>query len=193
MAKAIPTKVVTGAPKVGGYIHVAPLGTALPTDETTALGAGWIDLGYLSADGVKPEESTSTEDIRDWNQDVVLNADGEPTIKRSFTLISALDADVQRFIHGAANVTVTAATPTAPEKIAVKNTGAGIPEVMVCFDMMFGSRITREVFSIVKPTLTGITEYEKTKPRGYQIEMAALRDSAGYFSYTYTSDGVKTA
>lgn len=39
-------------PKVGGAVFVAPVGTDLPTDATTALNAAYQNVGYISEDGV---------------------------------------------------------------------------------------------------------------------------------------------
>lgn len=193
MSKPLTTKVMPGAPKAGGYLHYSPLGTALPTDATTALAAGWINLGYISNDGVKPEESTKVEDERDWAEDVVLTADGEVTLKRSATLISTLEYAVNVFLFGAGNVTKVAATPTTPETIAVARDGAGIESCQICLDLVFGTRIRREVFPIMKPTLTGRLEYKKVKAQGYSIELTAHRDANGKFMYDYMTDGVKGA
>ena len=48
------TNVTVGKPKVGGAVHWAPLGTALPTSATEALNAAFVDLGYVSEDGSLP-------------------------------------------------------------------------------------------------------------------------------------------
>lgn len=51
---------------LNGNVYIAPLGTTAPTDLTTAWGAGWSDLGYLSDDGVEMNYSTDSEDITAW-------------------------------------------------------------------------------------------------------------------------------
>lgn len=51
---------------LNGSVYIAPKGTTAPTDLTTAWPAGWVDLGYLSDDGVEMSYSTETEDINAW-------------------------------------------------------------------------------------------------------------------------------
>jgi hypothetical protein len=51
---------------LNGTIYIAPKGTTAPTDLETAWPAGWVDLGYLSDDGVEMSYSTETEDINAW-------------------------------------------------------------------------------------------------------------------------------
>lgn len=187
---AISTKVMPGSPKVSGYIHYSPAGVALPTDATTDLAAGWTSLGLISNDGVKPEETTKVEDERDWNEDVILTADGEATIKRSLTLVSTLEFEVNVFLFGSANVTRVAATATAGEQIAISRDGAGIEPCQIVLDMAFGKKLHREVFPIMKPTLTGRLEYKKTKAKGFTLDLTAHKDSNGKFLYEYMTDGV---
>lgn len=62
MAKDV-DEIVVGA---NGTVWTAPVGTAAPVDEETAPGAGWVDLGYLSEDGVTVNDSKSLEVISVW-------------------------------------------------------------------------------------------------------------------------------
>lgn len=48
-----------------GHVFVAPAGTAVPTD-ITALSAAYIDVGYISEDGVTFTGGAEIEDIPAW-------------------------------------------------------------------------------------------------------------------------------
>ncbi|MFJ4808489.1 phage tail tube protein [Streptomyces longwoodensis] len=51
---------------LNGSVYIAQKGTTAPTDLDTAWGSGWVDLGYLSDDGVEMTYSTDTEDVNAW-------------------------------------------------------------------------------------------------------------------------------
>jgi predicted heme/steroid binding protein len=51
---------------LNGSIYIAPKGTTAPVDLDAAWGDGWVDLGYLSDDGVEMSYSTESEDINAW-------------------------------------------------------------------------------------------------------------------------------
>lgn len=56
-------QIVVGA---NGSVWVAPVGTAAPASEIAAYGAGWIELGYVSEDGVSIKEARTIKDIMVW-------------------------------------------------------------------------------------------------------------------------------
>lgn len=56
-------EIVVGA---NGSIWTAPIGTAAPADETAAPGAGWVDLGYATEDGVTVTDAKTLEAIPVW-------------------------------------------------------------------------------------------------------------------------------
>jgi hypothetical protein len=58
-----PTHVVVAGT---GAVYVAPEGTALPADLVTPLPAAWLDVGYVSEDGVQFTFSREQEDINAW-------------------------------------------------------------------------------------------------------------------------------
>lgn len=57
------SQVVVGA---NGKVWVADIGTSAPTDATSALAAGWTDLGYVSEDGATFSEGKDITDIGAW-------------------------------------------------------------------------------------------------------------------------------
>src|SRR5690349_13591382 len=51
---------------ITGELYVAPTGTTLPSDTTTALNAAFKGLGYFSEDGVTENFERDTNDITAW-------------------------------------------------------------------------------------------------------------------------------
>lgn len=49
-----------------GHVYVAPVGTAQPSTIASSLNAAWIDLGYLSENGISGTFGVETTDIRAW-------------------------------------------------------------------------------------------------------------------------------
>lgn len=56
-------EVVVGA---SGAVYVAPAGTAVPTNIATALNAAFVEVGYISEDGVTFTGGAEQEDIGAW-------------------------------------------------------------------------------------------------------------------------------
>lgn len=46
-----------------GSVYIAPVGTTLPTTEDGALDAAFVDVGYISEDGISLSVETSVEDV----------------------------------------------------------------------------------------------------------------------------------
>lgn len=182
-------KVISGKPKVDGYFLYAPLGTALPTSET-AVTTGFIEPGFVSSDGIKPTMGFSETQIRDWYGDVILTVEEDFDYSFEVTLVSELEAELNKFVFGEENVTVTAATATDGEKIAVVETAYSIPECAVIRDLQTGKKRMRLVNGHVKPMVTGIVEYSKSNALGYTLKYTVMPDDNGKYGYKYGNDGV---
>jgi hypothetical protein len=74
MAGNDPTQVIV-AP--GGVVAVAPEGTAEPANEDSALNAAFVDVGYISEDGVRFNTSPNVTDIAAWQSTYPIRSETE--------------------------------------------------------------------------------------------------------------------
>lgn len=140
-----------------GYIWVAPLGTAIPSDATTELNAAFVGLGYLSEDGLtEPASFEPGDDIVAAGGDTVAQAD--PTFSKTWTgtCIEALNEDLLKVAYGSGNVTVTNATETKEGVITVKEQAGDLEHhVIVIDEMLKGGRKRRNVMADATFLITG--------------------------------------
>ena len=58
------SNIAIGLPNPKGALYWAPLGTPLPTDATTALDNAFINLGYVTEDGLTSSTAEEGDDIK---------------------------------------------------------------------------------------------------------------------------------
>lgn len=136
-------EIVVGA---NGSVYVAPVGTAGPTDTTTALNASFIDLGYVSDDGVEITPGMDSADINAWQSFYpVRRIVTARTLEISLTLLQWNEDSIELAFGGgsvATNVGVYTYTPPSPDEIDyramvvewaddTKNYRLHIPKVLV--------------------------------------------------------------
>ena len=175
------TNVTTGKPAVTGGIWVAPLGSTLPTDASTALDAAFVCLGYASEDGVTNSNSPDTDTIKAWGGDTVLTPVNGKDDTWTFTLIEALNADVLKFIYGSANVTGTLSTGL---KVEVNNEDTD--DVALVIEMVLrGGALKRVVLPVCHVTEVGEITYADGDAVGYETTVTAQPDGSGNTHYEY--------
>lgn len=180
--------VFSGKPKVGGGVWRAPLGTALPTDATTALAAAYTALGAVSTDGLVPTRDTSVEKIRDWNGDVVAALLTDESSSFAFTLIETLAKAVAEFVYGQANVTYVAPVSGTGTKLSILDKGGKPATQVFVFELVYGAKKLRIVVPQGDPTITGEGAFVADNINSYEVEVEALKDSSGNRVYRYSQN-----
>lgn len=173
--------VTVGKPKVGGAIYVAPLGSTLPTDSTTALDAAFVCLGYVSEDGVTNGNSPKSDNVKAWGGDTVLVLQTDRPDSFSLTLLEGLNKDVLETIYGSSNVTVD-----AQGNITVKATADEMVGHAWVFEMiMKGNRAKRTVIPNGTISELGDIVYKDDEAVGYNVTLQDVPDASGVYHYEY--------
>lgn len=162
-----------------GYIWVAPLGTALPTDATTELGTAFVGLGYLSEDGLtEPAAFEPGDDIVAAGGDTVAQAD--PTFSKTWTgtCIEALNEDLLKVAYGSTNVTVKPANST-DGSITIKEQAGGLEHhVIVIDEALKGGRKRRNVMADATFLITGDISHVHTALVNFEFTINAYPTAA---------------
>jgi hypothetical protein len=91
-------------PADGAAVYAAPLGTPLPATATAALNAAFVDLGWVSEDGVTNSIQRDVTRHKAWGGDTVKTTQDNYTESVKFTLLES-STDVLKVVYGDDNVT----------------------------------------------------------------------------------------
>lgn len=118
---------------ITGAVYVGPTSTTAPTSATSALDAGFKELGYVDPDGINTSNDKSTSQIRAWqNSALIRETVTEATTTYTFMLMEA-KKDVLETYYGA---TITNSS------VAVNAANTGGRKSWV-FDMIDGTDVQR--------------------------------------------------
>jgi len=143
---------------ISGEVSVGPTTASAPATAIAAM-TGFVGLGYLSEDGLVPDPSRSTKDIKAWQNNAVVRTlitDAKCTYK--FTLIQTNKATIE-FAFG------TTVTQTVTEGTYSADPAATGGRKSFVFDAVDGTNLHREYVSegeLTEMTPTGFVNGEAT-------------------------------
>lgn len=180
MANNNASNVSFGKPKATGGVWIAPAGTTLPTDGTTALATAFVNMGYISEDGYVQSIETDTEEIQAWGGDTVLTEQSSYSETHTVNFIET-NVDTLKVIYGASNVTQAGST------ITVHSTGKALEEHVVVIELVLtGGRIKRVVIPRAKiADRGGDITYDDTTAIAYPAVFSASPNSNGDYHIEY--------
>lgn len=168
-------------PKVGGAISVAPVGTTLPTDATTALAEGFNAVGYISEDGFTNAITRKSTDIKAWGGDTVLSVQTEFDNKYKTVFLDSIDLNVLKAIYGEANV-----SGSLSAGLDVKINNKELDEMSVVVDMILkDGTLERIVVARAKITELGDIVYKSDDALAYEVTFTSYPDANGDCAHNY--------
>lgn len=174
--------VSTGKPNVNGAIYRAPVGTPLPTDASSTPNAAFVELGFVSEDGVTNNNTADSDVVNEWGGSPVLTLQTSKPDEWTLTLIESLNPNVLETVYGTDNVTYNAVAGT----IAVAANADQLAAQSYVIDMYFtGGAMKRIVIPNGSLSELGEIVYKADEAVGYELTLNALKDSSGNTHYEY--------
>ena len=163
---------------VTGAVYVAPTGTAGPSYSDDALNVAFVDLGYISADGIAESIDRSTTQIRSWQDgSLVREIVSEGTYSVSMTFIET-KADVVNLYYGGA---------LASGEIDIDPRSSGGRKSFV-IDVVDGANIERTYIPVGEVTAIGERTLASGEAIGYEVTITAYADAGQDVATKFFSD-----
>lgn len=180
------------SPRITGGVLRAPVGTAVPVTAIGSPNIAFKDLGHVGDDGIERTENRNNQEQFNWGGNLVAVLQQEYGLELKFKLLQVMNVDVQKAVHGSANVTVTPADSDSGTEIAAKlnakllDTGAWI------FDGFYNLISMRLVIPIGRITAVAPLKWSHKELAAYECTLKPFPDADGNHGYQYWNDGVVT-
>ena len=163
----------------GGYFFSAPSTATVPTDITTALPADFVNLGFISEDGVTESIETDSENLVDMNGDPVYTASSSRTETITLKLIEVKEASLKE-MYG--QTMVSADT----KLITVKHGSHDNPARIYVLELVLrDGRRWRQVVPAGQVTEVGELSLASGEVAGREVTITCNVDSDGVSVYDY--------
>jgi hypothetical protein len=144
-----------------GTIRVAPWGTALPTSVAATPNAAFLDIGYISEDGVVESQGTSSNKIKAWqNGDTVREVQTEHDLTYKFAALEVNPVVLKQF-YGNYTVEINGLQPVSYSWI---------------LDLIDGNDAIRIVMPYAQVSDRDDTTYSHSDPIAYGMTLTAYAD-----------------
>jgi hypothetical protein len=163
---------------VTGAVYVAPTGTTLPTDATTALAVAFDDVGYISEDGVTETQNTDTNDISAWqNGAVVRKIQTSHDLTYTFSMLETSQVSLEVFYGN---------YDAATDSVEIK--GEELGKHVWVLSVEDGDHIQRVVIPDGQVTERGDITYANEDAVGREVTITAFPDTSGVKAYVYLAE-----
>lgn len=171
-----------------GAVACAPLGTTMPTTARAALTSDWDSSGYVDENGLSVTITRSVTPIRDWSKANVRNllTEYDGTIAVGFLQVDEFSA---KRMFGEDNVTVTAASTTAGNQIAIAIGASLPPQEAWCFSMKDGDARVRVCVPVGQMTEVNQVDFKPDAGNVIGGTLATYDDGTGHSIYFIYDDG----
>ncbi|WP_461296335.1 phage tail tube protein [Streptomyces harbinensis] len=165
-----------------GAVYVAPRGTSTPDSSDTSWPTGFVDLGWISDDGIAENNSADTSEIRGWQGgQTVRKVISSSEMTFAFTCIETSRAVLELYHKGSKMITTNGASVLAIKAPGPDRRTFGL-------DVIDGDSHIRIVVPDGEVTETGEISYRSDQAIGYQITITAYPDASGVVAYKYSAD-----
>lgn len=170
-------------PADGAAVFAAPLGTPLPTSATASLNVAFVDLGWVSEDGVTNSITRDVTRHKAWGGDTVKTTQDNYTETVRFALLES-SANVLKVVYGDDNVTESSGA------ITIEHSSLQLARQSFVVDFIDGDRVGRIVIREGLVTEIGDVRYSHKDMTMYDLTVDVYRpegqDAAvvTYFDYS---------
>lgn len=165
---------------VTGSVYVGSTTVPLPTNSTTSPNVGFLELGYLSDDGITEATDVDSDEIVAWQNGTVVRRTITSQAKTfEFTMIETRKA-VLEFVRPGSTVSGS----TGAYSMSVGAISA--QRKALVFDILDGTTHLRKVVPNCEITDFGDVEYANGEPIGYPVTVTAYPDDTDVVYYEYT-------